>query len=476
MENNNKKKMDIVTKMSIIGALFLVIIIIVIAAVSCSGDDDDDTENNIPVENETGAAIDEVEPDYVRTIAVIKEVDVSAKTIEAVDINALEKIELLIDDTINIKDAYGTALALAQLDIGDMIDIKFDYNTMVPEYVNVSAQIWERNNVDNLIIDETNKTIQLANDVYNYTDDLVTVYEGEAFDINLIVEADEVSVKGYKDTVWSITKKSGHGYVILENYQKFIGGILEIDNKSIEITEDIRISVSVGEHSIKISKDGYASYISTVLVLEDEEVTLDVGTMESEVGMVEFNVEQDGVQLEIDGEVYSDFTKPINLDYGEYLMTATLTGYAPWESTLIINQPYMSVGIDLNIQPQYIHVDSPVDCELYIDANYIGIIPLESPIEPGLHRITIRKDGYNMKVQNVEILDNGQDVYFTFPELIPLESDTQETGEDGTAGEGATTGDGATTDDGATIDDGATTDDDTTTGDDTTTPSDDVYN
>lgn len=417
MKNKNKG-MDIVTKMSIVGALILLVVILGVVLITGIGKDKG--SNGLEDVDPTEPGIAEIEPDYVRGIALIKSVDVANAKLMIVNVETEEKVVLDIDGAVDIKDEYGTLMTLAQLHMGDMISTKYDNNTKRPEYVNITAEVWERKDVQNVIVDTENKTIQLANDKRDYTEDLVVTSNGQPFNLEELNQIDKITVKGYKNKVWSIDVQTGHGFITLKNHNKFVGGTLEIGKVTYDVDYETCVTVSIGVHSVIISKEGMTPFIKQILVEEDQEVIVDVGDAQAEIGIISFIVQQDDVQLYIDDELYTDFSEPVNLEYGEYALRVEKDKFLTWESKLIVNQAYMVVEIDLNQQPLYIHVDNPVDCELYIDSNFIGIIPIEAPVDEGMHTLTLRRDGYHSKVYNVQIENSGEDYYFTFPDLIAL--------------------------------------------------------
>lgn len=416
--SNKNKGMDVVTKMSIIGALFLLVVII--GVLLFTGIGTNKGGNGQEDVDPAGPGIVDVEPDYVRGIALVKSVDVVNTKLMIVNVDTQEKVVLDIDGAVDIKDEYGTLMTLAQLKMGDMISTKYDNNTKRPEYVNITAEVWERKDVQNVIIDTENKTIQLANDKRDYTEDLVVTSNGQPFSLEELNSIDKISVKGYKNKVWSIDVQTGHGFITLRNHNKYVSGTLEIGKVTYDVDYETSVAVSVGVHSVIISKEGMTPFITQILVEEDQEVVVDVGNAQAEVGIISFTTQQEGVQLYIDDELYGDFSEPAKLEYGEYDLRVEKDKFLTWESKLIVNQAYMVVEIDLNQQPLYIRVDNPVDSELYINSNYIGIIPIEAPIDEGMHTLTLRRDGYHSKAYNIQIENTGDDYYFTFPDLIAL--------------------------------------------------------
>lgn len=428
----SNKKSDLIVSMSVIGILGLLVIIIAVAVVACSnasGKKTQPTKNNTESTSESAIDTETQAAELVRMMAVVKMVDTANEKLLVYDIDQNATITLSFDSAVDLKDAFGQVIAFSQLHVGDIVEAKYDAKTMRPETAMISGKSWEREDVKNMVIDTTKRTIAFANDVYQYTDELVATSNGLPVDIGQITSSDQVIVKGYKDTVWSITLVKGHGTLILMNHSAFVGGVLEVGNRiSFEITEKTEVSVSAGIHDIVITMENMEPFTGQVLIEEGKTVTLDLGTVAPKEGTVEFVITQKEAKVLINDQV-QDLTKPIVLPFGDYNVRVEAETFVPWENKITVSQAYLRLEVDLSTQPVYLHVDAPTGCELYIDSGYVGMIPITTPITPGNHTLTIRKDGYYSKMESVVIEDNGKDSYFTFPDLlvIPAEETTTPT-------------------------------------------------
>ncbi len=123
----DKKQVDIVKRMTIIGiaAAALIIIIASLFAMTMGGSDKT-PDVSIPEPEETTAPVDEAEKVFERALTVVKHVDTSTGSLMVYDIEKLKMITLKMDSSIVIKDEYGTDITLAQIDLGDMVETKYD--------------------------------------------------------------------------------------------------------------------------------------------------------------------------------------------------------------------------------------------------------------------------------------------------------------------------------------------------------------
>lgn len=421
-----KKKFDIVSKMTIIGIIAVLILILAVVIVSCSAGGSNKpapTEGIIVTEPGVEAETEvEVKQEVDRALAVVKYVDTTNNQLMIYDIEDLKTITLKMDSSIDIKDEYGTDIALAQIELGDMIETKYEVNSLKPEFVKITAVTWERKDVSNMVVDTELKTITISNETYQYTDELITSDGGVPFDILELSTADEAVVRGYKDHVWSIVLLSGHGNLILENHDAFIGGEIEISSRiSLLVEKEMNIPLSAGVHNVVVSKQGMAPYVTQVMVEEGKEVIIDLSEAQPKVGIIEFVLLQDDVLVYLDDELL-DLSQEIKLDFGLYQIRAEKEGFSPWESELDLQQAYIQFKIDLEKAPTTLYIQQPVGAEVYLDGAYVGIIPTETPFKAGIHRITVRKDGHYTFQQDFEWEDTGKDEYIMLPELQPMET------------------------------------------------------
>lgn len=428
-----KKKLDIVSKMTMIGVIAITILALTAAIAACSMGAKKPKESLKPIEEtpETPIIEDAAKPNYDRALGVVKHVDTATNQLMVYDIEDFKLITLKMDSSIVIKDEYGTDIALSQIEVGDMVETKYDLNTFKPENVRITAVTWTRKDVSNMVVDSENKVIRIANESYTYTDELVTSKNGLPFDLTELTPADEALVKGYQGTVWSIILVSGHGTLTLQNHSAFVGGQLEVGNRNFfEIKDQMTVPVAAGVHDVIITKDNMAPYVAQIMVTEGQEVVIDLSEAQPKVGTINILVMQEDVTVYINDEVVDARQEQI-LDFGTYKVRAVKEGYASWESDLIVEQAYVQFTIDLEKKPTFLHIQEPAGAEAYLDGAFVGIIPLETPYEPGTHMITLRQDGFFTKHHNFVWEDSGEDQYLVLPALVPM-TDQDTTQEDGT--------------------------------------------
>ena len=76
-----------------------------------------------------------------------------------------------------------------------------------------------------------------------------------------------------------------------------------------------------------------------------------------------------------------------------------------------------------------ITVSAPEGAEVYLDNVYKGLAPCTFTKVIGSQTITLRKDGYTTKSYSVDVLDDDQDVKFSFSDLGVKEEAAETTAE-----------------------------------------------
>lgn len=423
MKNN---KTDVITKMMVIGigslAVILVLASIYVAITTSSRNKSNakSSTSQTTTTTKTTKAKDEIVK-YNRTIALVKHSDMDSKKMVVYDINEAKGITFNVESDTELKDAYGTDIALSQFKKGDIVDIKYNPKDKKPEHIRVTATAWERKGITDIVIDKEAKTIKIKNDVYNYNDELVLLDGGQPFDLDSLAKNDKVDLKGYKDTVWTIEVSGRHGSVKLENYEIFIGGTLDIVGKvSKDIVANMIIPLPAGEYSISLSKENVPPVVKKVSVVAGQETVLDFGDVKAKVGEVEFVLEQEGAKIFIDDKTVNLKEKTI-LDFGNYKIKATLDGFEDWEGDLLVNQAYLRYKIDFGQKQNYIFFNEPEGAEVYLDGTLVGVIPTKAPFTPGSHKVQLRQDGYRTSESyNYLWGDEKKDQYLILPEMVPL--------------------------------------------------------
>ena len=66
-------------------------------------------------------------------------------------------------------------------------------------------------------------------------------------------------------------------------------------------------------------------------------------------------------------------------------------------------------------------IESPVGAEVYVDGNYVGIVPASFSKKSGSHEVTIRKSGYLTRTYTINVDDEDKDISYSFSDLTAIQ-------------------------------------------------------
>lgn len=424
-----KMEKDLIIKMVVAAVLGVILIVCILVAISLlTGDKAQETTEPVAIfnqEEEQEVEEEEATIEYERILALVKVMNTTDGFMQVYDVEANVNVTLNISSAVSFEDEYGTPIVMEQVAPGYLVNVKYDKATFIPDFVKVAPQIQVIKNLSSLEIDEVLKTIQIGSDIYSFDDEMVALDGTENLVLAELSIADDVVVRAYQGKIWSIIVENGHGYVVLENYSAYYEGRLEIGNRtSYTIIEDMRVPVTVGIHTVIITKEEMTPYSASVFIEEGMDYIIDLSDLQPKVSEVIFTIVQAGSTLFINDEEIESYEEAIVLDYGQYSIRVENDGYMDWEGILVVDQPYLPQTIDMEIEPLYLHMTGPVGAEFYIDGVQQGVMvageSIDVPIIPGGHILTLRKEGFISWSQSVFIEDAGEDYYYTVSELTEI--------------------------------------------------------
>lgn len=373
------------------------------------------------------------------------------------------------DGTSKIYDKYGTGMSMEQVKPGCVVDITFVKSDKLLNSMAMSADAWTYDKIDNFSIDSQISQMNINGSNYQITDKTLVYSDGKAATLMDINPVDTISVCGLDSNVASITIDEGHGYLRLKNEDYFVGGWIEIGSKIIKtVSEDMLIAVPIGTYNVKLSNKG-SEGIKEVTISKNQETTLDVGDIKAEelatYGTVIIVTTPEKAEVYIDGEEI-DTSKPQQLEYGIHQLIAKASGYQTLTQYIKVGQESATLEITLDgeiapitptpkveeipepsptpipvptaapssdvasVDGYKVTVSTPVDVEVYVDGNYVGIAPISFAKYSGSHEITLRKEGYVTRSYTISIDKASRDENFSFSDLVKDEEDDDEDDDD----------------------------------------------
>ena len=228
--NKPKKQLIINTRpiISLLVGLSLFSFLLVVTMMAAAGDTkksgkDRNKENKEEAQEELA-----VNGNQNSFLGVVKEIDQDNRLITLYDVDNEENKILSYNGGTNITDKYDQPIAVSQIQIGTMMDVTFLKDKDKLTDLQISTRAWEYVGVNNLSINQSSNVMKIASTKYKYTDDIIILDGQEFITISKLAKQDELTVRGYEETVWSMTVTRGHGTVRLSDYKSFLGASITI--------------------------------------------------------------------------------------------------------------------------------------------------------------------------------------------------------------------------------------------------------
>ncbi len=369
--------------------------------------------------------------------AVLVKKDSKEGTVTLLNLDLGRTYTLAVEGTSNLYDKYGEAVSLEQINIGDIVDVTFLRSKKRLNTMQLSPSAWVYAAASRYEIDLRRSEVTIGEDVYKLTGDTIYLSQGmriEAMDLNPV---DVLTFKGIGSSILSVEVEQGHGYLRLQNEEKFIDGYMEIGQSSIRrIEEDMLLTVPEGHYQIRVSKRGGGG-TKEVTIRRGEETTLDIGDLEVpeiQYGTIVFTLDPSSAKLYIDGEK-ADPSMPVTLEYGIHQLIVRANGYQTITTYIKVAQPSGGLSFTLDevdadkdndeqedkdrLAKYKVFVDAPENAEVYVDGNYVGIAPISFAKSEGSHIITLRRNGYETRSYTISVDSEYKDITYSFAELIP---------------------------------------------------------
>ena len=362
-------------------------------------------------------------------------------------------------------DKYGSQISVSQLQEGEMVDIQFLKGEKLLTSLTISDKIWTLNDITKFELDLSAGRMKIMDEYYTLDETTVVLSDGKLMEFLDIHAQDVLQIKGEDHKIHSIIIQKGHGYLRLENAEYFYGGWIEVGQKVIQKIEDgMLLTVPEGDYEVYISHNGIEG-TKQVSIKRNEETKLDVSDLKKEdlikYGNLIITTEPSSAGVYIDGKQV-DISRIIKVSYGIHQLMAKAEGY----DTIIqyIRVKDSSANIAISLDEETVHtvsdnsvnkdsdttenknsssenntvsdnnvsdtagttgykvtIEAPVGAEVYVDGNYVGIIPASFAKKPGTHDVTIRKSGYKTRSYTVDVDDENKDINYSFSELTKSE-------------------------------------------------------
>ena len=309
------------------------------------------TEKTVTEEEteDTGFNVSEVGTYDSADTAVIVGINDTESTITFQKLQTALRYTLFYDGTTHVKDKHEEAMTVSQLQAGNIVSVTFLKNKKRINSIMMDPDAWTNSDVNRFTISKNGQRMTIADEEYKYDENMVIVSNGELAEPMDVNDKDTLVVSGIDHTVYSIVVDQGHGYLRLDNDEYFIGGWIEVGSDQIQvITEDMLLTVPVGTYDVAVSNNG-ASGTKEVTIVQNEEVSLDVGDLKGEgvkSGDIAFSLNPSEAVVKIDGEEVNTGDL-VTLQYGIHQIVITADGYTTIKQYIKVGQSLANLDIEM---------------------------------------------------------------------------------------------------------------------------------
>lgn len=183
-----------------------------------------------------------------------------------------------------------------------------------------------------------------------------------------------------------------------------MGAVVSIDGQILGESPNIFKNVLIGQHTLSVSKDGYATLSQTITVEEGKVLPVDLKLESGGTVVLTSNVPD--TRIYVDGVYVGPAPYTYNAGAGSYSVTAKAYGYDDVTRSVVIVAGQRNIET-INPKPQTGTVQintSPSSSKIYIDGSYVGTSPYFFEARSGNYSVVASAYGYKSKSQEITVL------------------------------------------------------------------------
>ena len=260
-------------------------------------------------------------------------------------------------------------------------------------------------------------------------DMLLVVPEGD-YEVYLshkgIAGTKEVEIKRNKETQLDV------GDLKKEDLIKYGNLIVTVDPSTAEVYIDGKlvdtsrvVKATYGLHQIMAKADGYDTVIQYIRVTENS-ATIAISLDEETVHTVSDNSVDSNSNTSGTESANNSSNSDTNNNTDSDSNTAN-SNDKPKDNTSTNNSSSSNTTVSggnasdsASTTGYKVTIEAPVGAEVYLDGNYVGIVPASFAKKSGSHEITIRKSGYLTRTYTINVDDEDKDTSYSFSDLTAI--------------------------------------------------------
>lgn len=205
----------------------LVIMVVGLFLSGCGTKKGKTANDNIADMNQEDTAAEGEEKQGNKLFAVTA-IDTNRKILTLYDCETRQEKPYNYNGATYIHDKYGGSMTIGQLSQGELVTIESSEDMLVD--VRVSDEAFRYDDLHNFTLDQENKTLTVGGSTYFFDDSLLIYQDSSKLTLSEISEYDTICLRGMDKKIYTIQIMTGHGTVVLENEDVFLGGYITIGN------------------------------------------------------------------------------------------------------------------------------------------------------------------------------------------------------------------------------------------------------
>lgn len=200
---------------------------------------------------------------------------------------------------------------------------------------------------------------------------------------------------------------------------------VSIDGKKVDTSRVIK--ATYGLHQIMAKADGYDTIIQYIRVTENN-ATIAISLDEETVRTISENSTESATQTSNTNSAGTGNTSlntnnnvSGNSNLEDSTSNNTISENKPSAGTVSGGNASDSSSTSSASTAGYkVTIEAPAGAEIYVDGNYVGIIPASFAKKSGSHEVTIRKSGYLTRTYTINVDDEDKDTSYSFSDLTAI--------------------------------------------------------
>ncbi len=176
--------------------------------------------------------------------------------------------------------------------------------------------------------------------------------------------------------------------------------MVHIDGEKQGLTPYKAKDLSIGEHTLKIHKQGYEDHEQTFTLVAGSNKS--IGVALDKLTKVSIKSKPKQATIYLDGDLIGTTPYKSKLPTGKHVLQLRLLGYADIEQEIIIVEDY-SNKFTLSKLFQISFSSEPAGAEVFMDGKYLGDTPFTGDYGSGKHTIKMQLDDYESFEKQIKL-------------------------------------------------------------------------